>query len=46
MLQIWKWINENEYAKGRYCYEYYNDNLNLVTIDERSCSGESETGLK
>ena len=37
-----KWINEHEYGKVRYYSEYYNDDLDLVTTGESSCSGESE----
>ena len=37
-----KWINEHEYGKGWYYNEYYDDDLDLVTTDESSCSGESE----
>ena len=37
-----KWINEHEYGKGWYYNEYYDDDLDLVTTDESSCSGELE----
>ena len=33
-----KWINEHEYGKGRYCNEYYDDDLDLVTTYESSFS--------
>ena len=39
-------INENEYVKGRYYNEYYDDDLDLVTTDESSCSSESEAESK
>ena len=41
-----KWINEHEYKKGRYYIKYYDDDLDLVTTDESSCSGESEAESK
>ena len=37
-----KRINEHAYGKGRYYNEYYDDDLDLVTNDKNSCSGESE----
>ena len=37
-----KWIYELEYGKGRYYNEFYDDDLDLVTTDESSCSGELE----
>ena len=36
-----KWINEHENRKGRYYNAYYDDDLDLVTTNENSCS-ESE----
>ena len=33
-----KWINEHGYGKGQYYNEYYDDELDLVTTDESSCS--------
>ena len=35
-----KWIKENEYGKVWYYNEYYNDDIDLVTTDKSSCSGE------
>ena len=35
------WINKNEYRKGRYSNEYYDNDLDLVTADGSSSSGES-----
>ena len=37
-----KRIIEHAYGKGRYYNEYYDDDLDLVTTDKNSCSGESE----
>ena len=37
-----KWINGHKYRKGQYYNEYYHDDLDLVTIEKTSCSGESE----
>ena len=35
-----KWIKENEYGKVWYHNEYYSDDIDLVTTDKSSCSGE------
>ena len=37
-----KQINEHEYGKGQCCNEHYDDDLNLITTDESSCSDEWE----
>ena len=37
-----KWINGHKHGKGQYCNEYYHDDLDLVTFEKTSCSGESE----
>ena len=36
-----KWVSENEYWKGHYHNEYYDDDIDLTTADESS-GGESE----
>ena len=36
-----KWVSENEYWKGQYYNEYYDDDIDLTTADESS-GGESE----
>ena len=38
--------NEHEYEKGQYYNECYDDDLDLVTTDESSYSGESEADSK